>query len=90
VVVRYEGLVDDPISELLRATNQIQPVSEERIRQAIENCQADTFLSTRKGLQRRIRVATSGDWRNHLSATHLEIFRDRHSDRIQALGYEVP
>jgi len=81
--------VDDPVSELQRATNQIQPVSENDIRRAIKTCQADTLLNSRKGLRRRIRAATSGDWRNHLSPVHLDIFRDRHADRIRALGYEV-
>ena len=81
--------MDDPIAELRRATNQIQPVTEDAIRRAVESCQADALLSSRKGLRRRIRAATSGDWRNHLSPAHLEIFRDRHADRIRALGYEV-
>jgi len=89
VVVRYEGLVDDPIAELQRATNQIQPASDEEIRAAVKTCQADALLNSRKGLRRRIRAATSGDWRNHLSPAHLEIFRDRHADRIRALGYGV-
>jgi hypothetical protein len=89
IVVRYEGLVDDPVAELQRATNQIQPVPEEHIRRAIEACQADTLLNSRKGLRRRIRAATSGDWRNHLTEAHLDIFRDRHANRIRALGYEV-
>ena len=39
--------------------------------------------------RRRIRAATSGDWRNHLSPAHLTIFRERYADRIRALGYEV-
>jgi hypothetical protein len=89
VVVRYEGLVDDPVAELQRATNQIHAVPGEHIRRAIGACQADALLNTRKGLRRRIRAATSGDWRNHLTQAHLEIFRDRHADRIRALGYEV-
>jgi hypothetical protein len=89
VVVRYERLVDDPIAELRYATNQIQPVADEDIRRAVEACQADALLGSRKGLRRRIRAATSGDWRNHLSPAHLEIFRDRHAGRIRALGYEV-
>jgi hypothetical protein len=89
VVVRYERLVDQPVEELTRATEQIAPVAPERVRSAIEACQAETLLRTRKGLRRRIRAATSGDWRNHLSPVHLEIFRERHADRIKALGYEV-
>jgi hypothetical protein len=89
VVVRYERLHTDPTSELTRATNAIQPVLPERIDLAIAACQADVLLQRRKGLQRRIRAATVGDWRNHLSDEHLAIFRAVHADRIRALGYEV-
>ncbi len=89
VVVRYERLVDRPEEELTRATDQIEPVAPDRVRSAIEACQAENLLRTRKGLKRRIRAATSGDWRNHLSPAHLEIFRERHADRIRALGYDV-
>jgi hypothetical protein len=89
VVVRYERLVDRPEEEFTRATDQIEPVALDRVRSAIEACQAENLLRTRKGLKRRIRAATSGDWSNHLSPAHLEIFRDRHADRIRALGYNV-
>lgn len=89
VVVRYERLVDRPEEELSGATDRIQPISPDRVRAAIEACQAETLLRSRKGLKRRIRAATSGDWRNHLTPIHLDIFRDRHADRIRALGYEV-
>ncbi len=89
VVVRYEALVADPVVELRRATGLIQPVTEARLGAAVEACQAETLLRTRKGLRRRIRAATSGDWRNHLTTPHLEVFRDRHGDRIRALGYAV-
>ena len=89
VVVRYENLHADPLAELRRATNAIQPVAPERITDAIEACHADAMLQRRKGLHRRIRTATVGDWRNHLTEAHLAIFRAVHADRIRALGYEV-
>ena len=89
VVVRYEQLHADPVAELTRATNQIEPVAPERITRAIEACQADNLLQARKGLRRRIRSATVGDWRNHLNDDHLRIFREVHAGRIRALGYEV-
>jgi hypothetical protein len=89
VVIRYEGLVDRPEEELTRATDQIQPVAPDRVWAAIAACTAENLLRTRKGLKRRIRAATSGDWCNHLSPVHLEILRDHHADRIRALGYEV-
>ena len=89
LVVRYENLHLDPMTELSRVTNAIQPVSSERIAHAIADCQADALLQRRKGLKRRIRSATVGDWRNHLTDAHLAIFRAVHADRIHALGYEV-
>lgn len=89
VVVRYENLHADPMAELTRATDAIQPVAPERIAKAIEACQADNLLQARKGLKRRIRSATVGDWRNHLTEEHLAIFRDVHAGRIRALGYAV-
>ena len=89
VVVRYEDLHVDPLAELSRATNAIQPVTPERITLAVEACQAGEMLQRRKGLHRRIRTATVGDWRNHLTEAHLAIFRAVHADRIRALGYEV-
>ncbi|MCC6312618.1 MAG: sulfotransferase domain-containing protein [Thermomicrobiales bacterium] len=89
VVVRYEALHADPVAELTRAANEIEPVAPERITAAIEACQADTLLQRRKGLRRRIRSATVGDWRNHLGPQHLALFRVHHADRIHALGYEV-
>lgn len=89
VVVRYENLHDDPVAELTRATDRIAPLPPERIAAAIEACTADALLQRRKGLRRRIRSATVGDWRNHLTEAHLALFRERHADAIRALGYEV-
>ena len=89
VVVRYENLHADPVAELTHATTQIQPVGRDRILHAIQVCQADNLLQARKGLKRRIRSATVGDWRNHLNEEHLRVFRETHADRIRALGYEV-
>lgn len=37
----------------------------------------------------RIRAATVGDSRNHLSDARLAIFRERYGDLILRLGYEV-
>jgi hypothetical protein len=89
VVVRYEALHADPHGELTRATAGISPVGPDRIANAIAVCQAESLLKTRPGLHRRIRAATAGDWRNHLSELHLAIMRDRHGERIRALGYDV-
>lgn len=88
-VIRYEELHRDPLPELMRATNHIRPVPPERITAAIEACQADTLRAAQPGLRKRIRTATVGDWRNHLTEAHLTRFRENHSDAIRALGYAV-
>lgn len=89
VVLRYEQLHRDPLAELTRATSQIEPVPTDRIKAAIAACQADTVRSAQVGLRKRIRTATVGDWRNHLTEAHLARFRASHGQQIEAIGYEV-
>lgn len=89
VVLRYEALHHDPLAELSRATTQLRPLPAERIADAITACQADALRSGRLGLRKRIRTATVGDWRNHLTEAHLSRFREHHGDLIRSIGYEV-
>jgi hypothetical protein len=42
-----------------------------------------------RGRAKHVRTATVGDSKNHLSEQHLKIFRERDSDLIRKLGYEV-
>ncbi|MDQ3779115.1 MAG: sulfotransferase domain-containing protein [Chloroflexota bacterium] len=88
-VVRYEELHRDPVTELRKITDQIEPVSTDRIERAVRTCEANTLRQTRPGLQKRIRSATVGDWRNHLTEEHLAIFRAEYADLVERLGYEV-
>jgi hypothetical protein len=89
VPIRYEELHRDPVSELKRATDQIEPVSIERIQEAIAHCSADNMRQMNEKLARHVRAAKVGDSKERLSDTHLAIFRDRYADAIRALGYEV-
>ncbi|HEX5498311.1 MAG TPA: sulfotransferase domain-containing protein [Thermomicrobiales bacterium] len=88
-VVRYEALHADPARAMAALTGQLRPVEPERIAQAVDACTADNLLQQRKGLKRRIRAATVGDWRNHLTEKHLRIMRERHAPLIERLGYDV-
>jgi hypothetical protein len=89
IVVRYEALHRDPMSELKQATDQIAPVEAERIERAIETCRADNMRKMKPKMAMHIRSATVGDSREKLSEPHLAIFRDKYADLVRALGYEV-
>jgi hypothetical protein len=89
IIVRYEDLHTDPVPTVRRLTNQIRPVSDERIEQAIAAAGADLLRRRDEHFAKHIRAATVGDWKNHLSEVHLEVFRSRHADVICHLGYEV-
>lgn len=88
-VVRYEDLHADPARAVTSLTEHIRPVEPERIARAVDACRAENLLQQRKGLKRRIRAATVGDWANHLSDEHLRIMRERHAPAIERLGYDV-
>jgi hypothetical protein len=89
VVLRYEELHRDPMDALTRATDQLSPVAPERIARAIEACSAETIRQRGRAMARHVRTATVGDSNNHLGEQHFKIFRERCSDLIRRLGYEV-
>ena len=89
VVVRYEGLHTDPVAELTRATDQLQPVDRERIESAIEACRAENMRQMKRKFSWQVRAATVGDSRQQLNETVLAVFREHHHDTIRSLGYEV-
>jgi hypothetical protein len=89
VVVRYEGLHGDPVGELTRTTDVIQPVGRERIEWAIEECRAENMRQMRTKFQGYFRSAKVGDSHERLSEAHLLIFRERYADLIRSLGYAV-
>ena len=89
IVVRYEDLHRDPIAALTHVANQIEPVDAARIEQAIEACSVDNMRKMSKRMSQHVRTAKVGDSRDTLSEPHLEIFREKYSDLLTSLGYEV-
>ena len=89
IVVRYEDLHRDPIAALSRVTDQIQPVDRMRVEAAIDACSVDNMRQMSKRMVFHVRAATVGDSRQTLSEPHLAIFRERYSDLVTGLGYEV-
>lgn len=89
VIVPYERLRAHTFWELLRATNKIALANWFRISPAIDECSADVMRKKSAANKRHIRKASVGDYRNHLTAAHYEIFRSEYGEEIRALGYEV-
>lgn len=88
IVLRYEDLHADPVTQLIRLTDQIEPVAREKIERGVETCSADAMRKNAKR-SKHVRTAKVGDSKGRLTERHLEVFRDQSSDLIQALGYEV-
>jgi hypothetical protein len=89
IVVRYEDLHRDPVGALTRVTNQIEPVDTARIEKAVEACSVDNMRKMSKRMSQHVRAAKVGDSRDKLEEPHLKIFREKYSDLLTSLGYEV-
>jgi hypothetical protein len=89
IVVRYEDLHRDPVEALTRVTYQIEPVDTARIEKAVEACSVDNMRKMSKRMSQHVRTAKVGDSRDKLGEPHLKIFREKYSDLLTSLGYEV-
>ena len=89
IVVRYEDLHRDPVEALTRVTDQIEPVDTARIERAVEACSVDNMRKMSKRMSQHVRAAKVGDSRDTLGEPHLKIFREKYSDLLTSLGYEV-
>lgn len=87
--VRYEDLHADPLGALQCLTDQIAPVSAERLQIAIAACRADKMRQLDDKMKWHVRAARVGDSREKLGEAHLEVFRSKHASTIRSLGYEV-
>ncbi len=88
LVVRYEDLHRDTVNELHRVTDNILPVSRKRLEKAVAECSAGMLSRQNDAMNKHIRKAMVGDWKNHLNEDHLEAFRV-HAKLIESIGYSV-
>ncbi len=89
LVVRYEDMHRDALGTIGNLVEQIESADESRIVKAIESCSAARMRTRDEWMEKHIRSAVMGDWQNHLSNVHLEIFRSSHADLVEILGYDV-
>lgn len=88
-VVRYEALHADPLGELTRLTNAIDPAPPEHVSAAIDACRADVMRQASEKMAWHVRSAKVGESRTTLGLSHLELFRQCHAADIRSLGYPV-
>jgi len=89
IVVRYEGLRDNPVAELTAATDAIAPVPAETIAAAVEACRAENMRQMGRQKAWQVSDAQFGAAREGLNAAHLAIFREQYADRVRSLGYTI-
>ena len=89
VVLRYENLIRDPLTELRRATEEIATVDVDRLETAIDYCRADRMRQRTKGGSKHVRTATIGDSKRKLTPDHLRAFSEAYADLVEELGYPV-
>lgn len=89
IVARYEELHADPIAELTRVADRIEPVSPAQVEAAIEACRSDNMRQMKPKFAWQVRAATVGESRRSLGDPVLAVFRQHHAEAIRSLGYEV-
>lgn len=88
-VVRYEELHDDPVGAVRSLTARIEPADDARIHQALAASTPSALRQKSQPLALHVRSAIVGDWQNHLTDVHLEIFRNYHAELVRGLGYPL-
>lgn len=88
-IIRYEDMHTDIINVVKTVTDYINPIDEKIIYDAVNWVTPERMRSHSEAMRKHIRSAIVGDWRNHLSRDHLEIFKNVLSHLILELGYSV-
>ena len=89
LIVRYDALHESPADVVEQAGRLIGRVPVVPVEEAIARSNADAMRRQSPDLQLHVRSARTGDWRDHLTEPHLEVFRTVHRTRIERLGYVV-
>lgn len=78
-----------PLETLKQLTDELGPVSPDRLEAAVGECSADRMRAQSSTMAWNVRVAKVGDSKDKLSAPQLQVLRDNYADLIRELGYEV-
>ena len=94
VTVRYENFLEDPEKWIKHVNGRCGISTDERvIRHAIEASSFEQMSGRQPGAEDRgshQRKGISGDWRNHFTKRHMQIFREMGGEEfLVKLGYSV-
>jgi len=92
LVARYEELWRDPVATLTRLTDDIRPVSQDRIESAIDLCDISMLRRLRNDPQGKVfRKGGPGGWRRELPDDIVDILRQHepYATLFRDLGYTL-
>ena len=89
LVVRYEALHENPHLAMKRLTDELYPVPDSLIDEAIEASRFERMRKENELLELHCRKGKVGDWRDELSPAHVEILRQRYERELALLGYDL-
>lgn len=94
LIIRYEDLLNNSYAIIKAVSEKIYPIPDKsihdrRITYALNECKAEKMKAKGGWLSDHIRSATTGNWKEHLTEVHLQVFRAHYADLIEKLGYEV-
>jgi hypothetical protein len=92
IIVRYEDLWRDPVATLSQLTEEIHPVSGDRLEAAIDLCDIRMLRKLRDDPEGRFfRKGGPGSWRDELPESVLDIFRNHepYPEYFRDLGYTL-
>ncbi len=91
--VRYEKLLQDPISELGKSIEKVtnNPVDYHKLQRIVDKYSFDQIANRKPGQENRysfVRKGIAGDWKNYFNKESREIFNYYAGDQLIKLGYE--
>jgi hypothetical protein len=88
-LLRFELLESDPSRALAGLATRLGPLDEDVIARAVAFCPTESLVRSSPVRGRRMPALPAGVWRERLSDDHIAILRERYSNDVARLGYEL-
>lgn len=88
-LLTYESLHSDPLNVIRPIANIIGAKTDDVLTNAIEQSAPENMKKYNDAMNKHVRKAIVGDWKNHLNENHLKVFQERHKAAIEVWGYVI-